>query len=112
GPEGNYLGRYAPEFFTASHTRWGAAIDYRVPQGRAFAIENALHWLARYRFDGLRLDAVHAIVQPGEPPLLEDLSRAVGELAAATGRCVRLVVENAPNRASPPAPLADPPRGG
>ena len=25
---------------------------------RAFAIENALHWLSDYRFDGLRLDAV------------------------------------------------------
>src|SRR5262245_45845268 len=111
GPEGNYLGRYAPEFFTASHTPWGAAIDYRVPQVRAFAIENALHWLARYRFDGLRLDAVHAIVEPGEPPLLEDLSRTVGELAAATGRLIHLVVENDHNQASLLDPLADPPRG-
>ena len=66
GPEGNYLSRYAPGFFTAAQTPWGSAIDYRVPQVRAFAIENALHWLRHYRFDGLRLDAVHAIVQPGE----------------------------------------------
>ena len=86
GPEGNYLHRYAPAFFTRAHTPWGHAIDYRVPQVRAFAIENALHWLERYRFDGLRLDAVHAIVEPGEPSILHDLSRAVGHLAAATGR--------------------------
>ena len=66
GPEGNYLGRYAPGFFTDAQTPWGSAIDYRVPQVRAFAIENALHWLRDYRFDGLRLDAVHAIVEPGE----------------------------------------------
>ena len=59
GPEGNYLGRYAPTFFTEAQTPWGSAIDYRVPEVRAFAIENALHWLRDYRFDGLRLDAVH-----------------------------------------------------
>ena len=59
GPEGNYLGRYAPSFFTEAHTPWGSAIDYRVPEVRAFAIENALHWLRDYRFDGLRLDAVN-----------------------------------------------------
>ncbi len=61
GPEGNYLGRYAPTFFTEAQTPWGSAIDYRVPQVRAFAIGNALYWLREYRFDGLRLDAVHAI---------------------------------------------------
>src|SRR5262249_35170555 len=66
GPEGNYLGRYAPRFFTSSHaTPWGDAIDYNVPQVRSFAIENALAWLGDYRFDGLRLDAVHAIKEPG-----------------------------------------------
>ena len=53
-----------------------------MPEVRAFAIENALHWLRDYRFDGLRLDAVHAIVEPGEVSMLHDLSRAVGELAA------------------------------
>ena len=66
GPEGNYLGRYAPAFFTEAQTPWGSAIDYRVPEVRAFAIENALYWLRDYRFDGLRLDAVNAIVEPGE----------------------------------------------
>ncbi|MGB8400391.1 alpha-amylase family glycosyl hydrolase, partial [Bradyrhizobium sp.] len=74
GPEGNYLGRYAPSFFTPARTPWGSVIDYRVPEVRAFAIENALHWLAEYRFDGLRLDAVNAIHEPGEIPLLRDLS--------------------------------------
>ena len=81
GPEGNYLGRYAPNFFTEAQTPWGSAIDYRVPEVRAFAIENALHWLRDYRFDGLRLDAVHTIVEPGEISMLSDLSIAAGELA-------------------------------
>ena len=32
GPEGNYLGRYAPDFFTDAQTPWGSAVDYRVPR--------------------------------------------------------------------------------
>jgi maltooligosyltrehalose trehalohydrolase len=111
GPEGNYLHRYAPAFFACGHTPWGHAIDYRVPEVRAFAIGNALHWLERYRFDGLRLDAVHAIVEPGEPSILHDLSRAVGHLAAATGRLLHLVLENDDNRSSLLDPLTHPPRG-
>jgi maltooligosyltrehalose trehalohydrolase len=111
GPEGNYLHRYAPAFFASAHTPWGHAIDYRVPQVRAFAIGNALHWLERYRFDGLRLDAVHALVEPGRPSILHDLSRVVGHLAAASGRRIHLVLENDDNRASLIDPLADPPQG-
>jgi len=100
GPDGNYLGRYAPAFFTDAQTPWGSAIDYRVPEVRAFAIDNALHWLRDYRFDGLRLDAVHAIVMPGEPELLRDLSLAVAALAAEQGRTIHLVLENDDNRAA------------
>jgi maltooligosyltrehalose trehalohydrolase len=100
GPEGNYLGQYAPSFFTQAQTPWGSAIDYRVPQVRAFAIENALYWLREYRFDGLRLDAVHAIPEQGEVSMLHDLSRAVGDLASETGRQLHLVLENDDNCAS------------
>ena len=111
GPEGNYLGRYAPAFFAEAQTPWGSAIDYRVPEVRAFAIENALHWLKHYRFDGLRLDAVHAITEPGEPNILDDLSQAVGEFARTTGRHIHLVLENDDNRATCWLPNIDPPTG-
>ncbi|MDB5609874.1 MAG: malto-oligosyltrehalose trehalohydrolase [Bradyrhizobium sp.] len=100
GPEGNYLGRYAPSFFTDAQTPWGSAIDYRVREVRDFAIENALYWLGEYRFDGLRLDAVHAIAEPGEISMLHELSRAVGDLATETGRHIHLVLENDDNAAS------------
>src|SRR5215213_6827070 len=111
GPEGNYLGLYAPSFFTQAHTPWGSAIDYRVPQVRQFAIGNALHWLRDYRFDGLRLDAVHAIVERGEPSMLAELSREAGKLAAETGRHIHLVLENDDNNASLLDPTTDPPAG-
>jgi maltooligosyltrehalose trehalohydrolase len=112
GPEGNYLGRYAPGFFTDAHTPWGSAIDYRVPQVRAFAIENALHWLRDYRFDGLRFDAAnHIVTTPGDAPLLGELSAAVGELATETGRHIHLVLENGDNVASLLDPVEGPPGG-
>jgi len=107
GPDGNYLPDYAPAFFTeVEHTPWGAAIDYRRPEVRAFAIQNALHWLEKYRFDGLRLDAVHAIKARGEPDILIALAEAVTELAAASGRHIHLVLENDDNNAD----LLDPAR--
>jgi malto-oligosyltrehalose trehalohydrolase len=111
GPEGNYLGRYAPPFFTDAQTPWGSAIDYRVPQVRAFAIENALYWLREYRFDGLRLDAVHTIAELGEVSMLRDLSAAVGNLAAETSRHIHLVLENDDNRSSVLDADQDPPHG-
>ncbi len=111
GPEGNYLYRYAKDFFAAVHTPWGNAINYRIPEARAFAIENALHWLRDYRFDGLRLDAVHAIPEQGEIPMLNELSRRVGLLAAETGRHIHLVLENDDNVATLLDPVADPAGG-
>ena len=98
GPAGNSLGRYAPEFFTADfRTPWGEAIDFRRPEVRAFYIANALYWLEEFRFDGLRLDAVHAIVDPSETHFLVELARTV---RTAIGRDVHLVLENDHNRAS------------
>ena len=94
-----------------AQTPWGSAIDYRVPQVRAFAIENALSWLREYRFDGLRLDAVNSIVEPGGLALLGDISAAAGRLAVETGRHIHLVLENGDNRASILDAIQDPPRG-
>ena len=112
GPEGNYLHRIAPQFFSDEHhTPWGVAIDYRVPEVRAFAVENALHWLRDYRFDGLRLDAVHAIDEPGEPNVLAELAEAVNELAAVSGRHIHLVLENDDNAAHLLQPTQKPANG-
>jgi maltooligosyltrehalose trehalohydrolase len=110
GPEGNYLSRYAPCFFTEAQTPWGSAIDYRVREVRAFAIENAVYWLRDYRFDGLRLDAVHAIAEPGEVSVLHDISVAVGHLARETGRHIHLVLENDDNRVSVLDATQEPPQ--
>jgi len=111
GPEGNYLGHIAPSFFSRASTPWGNAINFCVREVRRFAIESALQWLRDYRFDGLRLDAVHAITNESETHLLHELSSAVGALAASTGRHIHLVLENDDNVASLLDPVTDPPRG-
>jgi maltooligosyltrehalose trehalohydrolase len=112
GPEGNYLGRYASSFFTDAHTPWGSAIDYRLPEVRAFAIENALYWLSEFRFDGLRFDAVnHIRSEPGAVAMLQDLIAAVGKLVSETGRHIHLVLENGDNVAGLIDSSEEPPRG-
>ncbi|MBR0869076.1 malto-oligosyltrehalose trehalohydrolase [Bradyrhizobium tropiciagri] len=111
GPEGNYLGRYAPSFFTNAQTPWGSAIDYRVPEVRAFAIGSVVSWLRDYRFDGLRFDAVNMIVEAGDVAVVHDFSKAAGRLAAETGRHINLVLENGDNLASLLDATEDPPHG-
>lgn len=97
GPDGNYLASYAPDFFRSDMpTPWGPAIDFRKPQVRAFFAENALYWLREYRFDGLRLDAVHAIA---ERDWLVELAHHL-RAALEPGRHVHLILENDDNAAS------------
>lgn len=97
GPDGNYLGHYASGFFRDDiHTPWGSAIDFRKREVRDFFCENALMWIMDYRFDGLRLDAVHAI---SEKDFLVELATRVRN-AVPPGRHVHLVLENEDNTAS------------
>ncbi|RPE74800.1 malto-oligosyltrehalose trehalohydrolase [Vulcaniibacterium tengchongense] len=97
GPAGNHLARYASGFFRDDRASpWGPAIDFRRAQVRRFFVDNALMWLREYRFDGLRLDAVHAIEPPG---FLDELREAIA-VATPAGRHVHLVLENERNQAS------------
>lgn len=96
GPDGNYLGQYAKGFFQEDvHTPWGAGIDFNRREVRDFFLDNALMWLLEYRFDGLRLDAVHAI---DNPEFLKELAHRVREQVD-TGRHVWLMLENELNQA-------------
>lgn len=97
GPEGNYLSQYARAFFRNDVvTPWGPAIDFRRREVRGYFCENALYWLHEYRFDGLRLDAVHAI---GDDGWLRELADRV-HASIAPQRQVHLVLENERNTAS------------
>lgn len=95
GPDGNYLGAYAPGFFDESrHTPWGGAIAFDREDVARYFIDNARMWIEDYRFDGLRFDAVHAI---GDTAFLDRLAAEIRE--GAGDRQVHLVLENESNDA-------------
>jgi maltooligosyltrehalose trehalohydrolase len=101
GPSGNYLHTYARSFFTNRHaTPWGSAINFDDADreaARSFFVHNALYWIHEYNFDGLRLDAVHAIFDDSERHILAEISKEVRRSCA--DRHVHLILENDNNEA-------------
>ena len=81
GPAGNVIGQYSPDYFTDEvENVWGQAPDFRQPWMRRYVLDNVRMWIDEYRFDGLRWDAVHAIVDPSERNIVReaiDLARSV-----------------------------------
>jgi maltooligosyltrehalose trehalohydrolase len=108
GPEGNYLADFAPYFTDLYKTPWGQAINFAEADSdevRRYFIDNALQWIADYHIDALRLDAIHAIVDPTARTFLEELSAAVHTKAKELGRDVYVIPEDNRNDArvvSPP----------
>lgn len=97
GPTGNYLSQFGP-YFTKKHaTPWGEAVNLDGEgsgEVRRFFCDNTQMWLREYHFDGLRLDAVHALIDASAEHFLEQLSASVGGLEAATGRHKFLIAES------------------
>jgi maltooligosyltrehalose trehalohydrolase len=97
GPSGNYLPEYGPYFTEKHHTPWGAAVnldDEGSTEVRRWIVDNALMWLRDYHVDGLRLDAVHALVDDSEEHVLAQLSREVEQLATQLQRPLSLIAES------------------
>ena len=97
GPAGNYLGRFGPYFTKRYTTHWGEAVNLDGPgsaEVRRFLCDNALMWLRDYHFDGLRVDAVHAIFDSSAVHFLEQLASEVKELEAHIGRDLAVIAES------------------
>ena len=98
GPDGAYLSAFSASYFTTRHASpWGPSVNLDgegSEQVRAFLIENALHWIAEYRVDGLRLDATHTLVDHSALHFLAELSERV---RATTHRPVILIAEDERN---------------
>jgi maltooligosyltrehalose trehalohydrolase len=93
GPEGSYLSEFGPYYTNRYKTAWGAAINFdgRGSDGvRAYVLDNVRMWLEEYHFDGLRLDAVHAIYDFGARHILRDIKETAE--AAARRRSCRIYV--------------------
>ena len=96
GPSGNYLPRFGP-YFGAGENPWGRHVNLDGPDSdevREFLVGNALMWLRDYHLDGLRLDAVHALVDTRAVHLLEQLAVEVDALAVSLGRPLSLIAES------------------
>jgi maltooligosyltrehalose trehalohydrolase len=111
GPDGNYLERFSPDYFTGLHeNEWGKAIHfYGAPAVRELFVANAAYWIEEYHLDGLRLDATQDIHDRSAEHVLAAIGRAARQAAAALppGRSVFLAAENEPQESRLVRPLAE-----
>jgi len=97
GPSGNYLAEFGPYLTERYGTPWGQALNLDGPGAdwvRDFIVGNARHWLSSFHVDGLRLDAVHGLIDTSAVHVLAELAEAVAMLGRATGRGRILVAES------------------
>jgi maltooligosyltrehalose trehalohydrolase len=96
GPSGNYLPRFGP-YLSSGTNPWGESIniaDADADEVRTYIIDCALRWMRDFHADGLRLDAVHALVDTTAVHILEELSTETDALAAQLGRPLSLIAES------------------
>src|SRR5829696_4781827 len=96
GPSGAYLPRFTP-FYRPGRSTWGDLVNLDGPGSapvRRYILDNALMWLHDYHLDGLRLDAVHALVDLGARHLLEELAVEVDALSTHLRRPLTLIAES------------------
>lgn len=98
GPEGNYLGQYAQDYFTDRYeNEWGQAINFdgENSQGvREFFIANAGYWIEEFHLDGLRIDATQQMFDHSPRHILSEITREIQRRAR--GRETFVVAENEP----------------
>jgi maltooligosyltrehalose trehalohydrolase len=96
GPSGNYLPKFGP-YLSSGSNPWGESIniaDADSDEVRTYIIECALRWMRDFHADGLRLDAVHALVDTTALHILEELSAETDALSATLGRPLSLIAES------------------
>jgi len=97
GPDGNYLASFGPYFTDRYRTPWGSALNLDGAgshEVRRLLCDNALMWLRDYHIDGLRIDAVHALIDTSAIHLLEQLADEVDALQANLERRLILIAES------------------
>ncbi|MDZ4780822.1 MAG: malto-oligosyltrehalose trehalohydrolase [Planctomycetia bacterium] len=96
GPEGNYLNAFGPYFTDFYRTIWGQAWNYHGADSdpvRRFILDNACMWIRDFHVDGLRLDAVHAIIDLSSKHILAEIGEAAQETSRALERDVVVIAE-------------------
>ncbi|MDU0478035.1 malto-oligosyltrehalose trehalohydrolase [Staphylococcus chromogenes] len=99
GPEGNYNGMFGP-YTSGGNTGWGEVLNltgHGSDEVRAYILDAIRMWFEEFHIDGLRLDAVHAIYDPGAVHLLEQMVFLAKEVEATTGIPRTLIAESDQN---------------
>jgi maltooligosyltrehalose trehalohydrolase len=97
GPEGNYLNEFGPYFTDRYRNAWGQAVNYDgtgCDAVRDFVLDNARMWLEEFHFDGLRLDAVHAIIDLSPKHILRAIKETAEQATERTGRPALIIAES------------------
>lgn len=97
GPDGCWLDRFSPDYFSRTDTDWGRALNFDGPNSahvRAFFEANAAYWVDEFHLDGLRLDATQQIYDKSTPHILRTITEAARQ--AAGKRAIWIVGENEP----------------
>ena len=108
GPEGNYLSKFGFYFTDMYKTPWGEALNFEQAHSdevRRYFIENALYWITDFHVDALRLDAIHAIVDPSARPFVQELAAACHSRAKESNREVQIIAESNRNDQKVVSPL-------
>lgn len=96
GPSGNYLPLFGP-YLSSGRNPWGESVnlaDAHADEVRRYILDCALRWMRDFHADGLRLDAVHALVDTTAIHILEELSARTDALATEVGRPLSLIGES------------------
>jgi maltooligosyltrehalose trehalohydrolase len=96
GPDGNYNGMFGP-YTSGGSTGWGEVVNisgHDSDEVRAYILDAVRLWLADYRIDGLRLDAVHSLDDTGAYSLLEQMQFIADDITARTGVPRYLIAES------------------
>ncbi|MGI8486160.1 MAG: malto-oligosyltrehalose trehalohydrolase [Thermomicrobiales bacterium] len=111
GPEGNYLSAFSPQYFSSRHQNdWGDGLNWDGDGGafvRQFAIDNACAWISEYHLDGLRLDAVHAIIDDSPVHIVAELTAQARAVAMQAGRKIVSIAEDGNHEISDTRPVSE-----
>jgi maltooligosyltrehalose trehalohydrolase len=94
GPSGNYLPKFGPYLHEANANTWGSSVNLDETAVRRFILDNVAMWMRDYHVDGLRLDAVHALVDTSDKHILQEMSEETDALSAHLGRPLTLIAES------------------
>ena len=94
GPSGNVMPSFGPYLRSGLANTWGNSVNLDDPNVRIHILDNIRMWLEDFHVDGLRLDAVHALVDTTTPHILAEIGMLGDRIGADRGFPVTLIAES------------------